>query len=81
MILGNYILKDKFCLRGEILLGGGNIVQGYYKMLEKIKEDFTDIDGIWYFCFGDIGQIDLDGCLRVIGRYLELGVRLVINVN
>lgn len=50
-------------------------------MPEKTKEDFTDIDGTWYFCSGDIGQIDPDGCLRVIGRYLELGVRSVINVN
>lgn len=71
-MIGNYTSNDKPCPRGEILLGGGNIVQGYHKMPEKTKEDFTDIDGTWYFCSGDIGQIDPDGCLRVIGRYPEL---------
>lgn len=69
---GNYTSKDKPCPRGEILLGGGNIVQGYHKMPEKTKEDFTDIDGTWYFCSGDIGQIDPDGCLRVIDRKKDL---------
>ena len=52
-------------------MGGGNIVQGYQKMPEKTKEDFTDIDGTWYFCSGDIGQMDPDGCLRVIGMFLK----------
>lgn len=52
-------------------MGGGNIVQGYHKMPEKTKEDFTDIDGTWYFCSGDIGQMDPDGCLRVIGMFLK----------
>lgn len=81
IFIGNYTSKDKPCPRGEILLGGGNIVQGYHKMPEKTKEDFTDIDGTWYFCSGDIGQIDPDGCLRVIGMYMELRMRSTINVN
>ncbi|XP_078312564.1 long-chain-fatty-acid--CoA ligase 4-like [Crassostrea virginica] len=69
---GNYTSQDKPYPRGEILVGGGNIVQGYHKMPEKTKEDFTDIDGTWYFCSGDIGQMDPDGCLRVIDRKKDL---------
>ncbi|XP_056004487.1 long-chain-fatty-acid--CoA ligase 4-like isoform X3 [Ostrea edulis] len=69
---GNYTSKDKPCPRGEILLGGGNIVLGYHKKPEKTKEDFLEIDGTWYFCSGDIGQMDPDGCLRVIDRKKDL---------
>ena len=50
-------------------MGGGNVVQGYYKNEAKTKEDFTVIDGIRYFCTGDVGQFETDGCLRVIGIY------------
>ena len=80
---GNYTTKDKPFPRGEILLGGGNIVQGYYKMPEKTKEDFTTIDGVRYFMTGDIGQFEADGCLRVIGKivystlFQETNFRLV----
>lgn len=65
---GNYTTKDKPFPRGEILIGGGNVVQGYYKNEAKTKEDFTVINGIQYFCTGDIGQFEDDGCLRVIGQ-------------
>ena len=50
-------------------MGGGNVVQGYYKNEAKTKEDFTVINGIQYFCTGDIGQFETDGCLRVIGGF------------
>lgn len=69
---GKYKSIDKPYPRGEILLGGGNIVQGYYKMEEKTKEDFTEIDGVRYFCTGDIGQIEEDGCLSIIDRKKDL---------
>lgn len=68
---GRYKSTDKPYPRGEILLGGGNIVQGYYKMPEKTKEDFTEIDGVRYFCTGDIGQIEDDGCLSIIGKEIN----------
>lgn len=69
---GNYTTKDKPFPRGEILVGGGNVVQGYYKNEAKTKEDFTVIDGLRYFCTGDIGQFETDGCLRVIDRMKDL---------
>lgn len=65
---GGYLNTDKPCPRGEILIGGGNVAQGYYKLEEQSKEDFITIDGVRYFCSGDIGQFDSDGCLRVIGE-------------
>lgn len=69
---GNYTSKDKPYPRGEILVGGGNVTMGYYKMEEKTKEDFIDIDGMRYFCTGDIGMFEEDGCLRIIDRKKDL---------
>ena len=68
MFAGNYTNKDKPFPRGEILLGGGNVVQGYYKNPEQTKKDFITLDNINYFCTGDIGQFEADGSLRVIGK-------------
>lgn len=67
LLVGNYRSTDTPCPRGEILLGGGNIVQGYFKMEEKTKEDFIEIEGVRYFCTGDIGQVEEDGCVAIIG--------------
>lgn len=69
---GNYLNTNKPFPQGEILIGGGNIVRGYYKNEEQTKKDFTKIDGINYFCTGDIGQFDADGSLRVIDRMKDL---------
>lgn len=66
--VGGYTNNDKPFPRGEILVGGGNVAQGYYKLEEQSKEDFITIDGINYFCTGDIGQFEEDGSLRVIGK-------------
>ncbi|KAL4219831.1 Long-chain-fatty-acid--CoA ligase 4 [Mactra antiquata] len=69
---GNYLTTNKPFPQGEILVGGGNVVQGYYKNPEQTKKDFTVIDGINYFCTGDIGQFEADGSLRVIDRMKDL---------
>ncbi|XP_053404171.1 long-chain-fatty-acid--CoA ligase 4-like [Mercenaria mercenaria] len=69
---GNYLNTNKPYPQGEILIGGGNVVQGYYKNKEKTEEDFTVIDGLQYFCTGDIGQVEKDGSLRVIDRMKDL---------
>ena len=68
IFLGGYTSLDKPCPRGEVLLGGGNIVLGYYKNPEKTKEDFFEASGKRWFCTGDIGQMEPDGCLRIIGN-------------
>lgn len=69
---GNYLSTNKPYPQGEILIGGGNVVQGYYMMEEQTKKDFTEIDGIRYFCTGDVGQFEEDGTLRVIDRMKDL---------
>jgi len=59
--------------RGEIHIGGPAITQGYFKKEEKTKEDFyVDENGVRWFKTGDIGQIENDGCLRIIDRKKDL---------
>ena len=65
---GNYRTTDKPNPRGEIVIGGGNIAQGYYKNPEKTAEDFFDRNGRRWFRTGDIGEMEKDGCLRIIGE-------------
>jgi long-chain acyl-CoA synthetase len=53
---------------GEILIRGGNVMQGYYKhaaaTAEAIKDD-------WFYS-GDLGYIDRDGYLYITGRQKEI---------
>lgn len=67
-ISGGYKNTDKPNPRGEILIGGGNVAQGYYKMQSKTNEDFISLNGQRYFCTGDIGEFHSDGCLAIIGK-------------
>ncbi len=70
---GNYRVTDKPRPRGEVVLGGGNIAHGYYKMPEKTREDFsTDAEGRRWFRTGDIGEIYEDGTLKIIDRKKDL---------
>lgn len=54
---------------GEILMRGGVITQGYYRMPEATAESF-DSDG-WLHS-GDLGRIDEDGFLWIVGRKKEI---------
>lgn len=43
---------------------------GYFKMPDKTNESFhVDRDGQRWFYTGDIGEIESDGTLRIIGEY------------
>ena len=44
---------------------------GYFNSPEKTAEDYTAINGVRYFCSGDIGQFEEDGCLRIIGESMS----------
>ena len=55
----NYDNGDKPRPRGEVLIGGRNITDGYYKQKEKIVEEFfVDSDGVCLFRSGDIGEVE-----------------------
>lgn len=49
-------------------LGGDNISPGYYKNPGKTKEEFFEKDGKWWFKTGDIGQLEDDGAIKIIGK-------------
>ena len=66
---GGYSPTNKPHPQGEIHVGGPNITMGYFKKPEKTAEDFyLDENGQRWFKTGDIGQMDEDGVLRIIGR-------------
>jgi len=67
--------------RGEILIGGAMVSQGYLvdpsdpdpDVVQKNKTEFeVDSRGIRFFCTGDIGQITPEGTLMIIDRKKDL---------
>ncbi len=54
---------------GIIEVRGPNVFQGYWRMPEKTKAELRD-DG--FFITGDIGEIDQDGYLTIVGRAKDL---------
>uniref|UniRef100_A0A3Q1GL60 long-chain-fatty-acid--CoA ligase n=1 Tax=Acanthochromis polyacanthus TaxID=80966 RepID=A0A3Q1GL60_9TELE len=70
---GGYRSTDKPHPRGEVLIGGPNVTMGYYKKEAKNQEDFfVDENGQRWFCTGDIGEFQEDGCLKIIDRKKDL---------
>jgi len=63
---------DRPLSRGEvggIQIKGENVFAGYWRMPDKTREEFT-ADG--YFRTGDIGTLDADGYLCLVGRATDL---------
>src|SRR5918997_2777874 len=54
--------------RGEILVKGPHVFQGYHGLEEETNESF---DGEW-FKTGDLGTLDDDGFLTIAGRTKEI---------
>ncbi|MBN2158381.1 MAG: long-chain fatty acid--CoA ligase [Spirochaetes bacterium] len=54
---------------GEILIKGGNVIRGYWKLPDETKDAFTP-DG--YFMSGDIGMFDDEGNLLITDRKKDL---------
>jgi len=82
---GNYLNSDVFkkeigMPRGEVLIGGPLVTQGYYidpdspdpELEKKNVEDYITLNGIRFFRSGDIGQINKNGVLQIIDRKKDL---------
>lgn len=54
---------------GHIQVKGPNVFAGYWQMPDKTREEFTD-DG--WFKTGDVGRIDADGYVTIVGRSKDL---------
>ncbi|GAA6140770.1 malonyl-CoA synthase [Hydrogenophaga sp. 5NK40-0174] len=54
---------------GDIQVSGPNVFQGYWRMPEKTAQEFT-VDG--FFRTGDVGQVDADGYVTIVGRSKDL---------
>ncbi|AMY68637.1 malonyl-CoA synthase [Frigidibacter mobilis] len=54
---------------GMIEVRGANVFKGYWEMPEKTREELRE-DG--FFITGDIGQIDTDGYVSIVGRQKDL---------
>ena len=69
---GNYRVTNKPYPQGEIVIGGENVSQGYYKLPGKTAEDFFEEDGKRWFRTGDIGEFWPDGVIKIIDRKKDL---------
>ncbi|CAG2122634.1 unnamed protein product, partial [Medioppia subpectinata] len=70
---GGYLTKDKPNPRGELMIGGDLVGDGYYKAPELTAEAFvTDSDGLRWFYTGDIAEVYPDGHFRIIDRKKDL---------
>jgi malonyl-CoA/methylmalonyl-CoA synthetase len=54
---------------GAIQVQGPNVFAGYWQMPEKTAEEFT-ADG--FFKTGDVGKVDADGYVTIVGRSKDL---------
>ncbi len=54
---------------GHIQVMGPNVFQGYWRMPDKTREEFS-LDG--WFRTGDVGTIDQQGYVRIVGRSKDL---------
>ena len=62
---------------GAIEVRGPNVFQGYWRMPEKTADEFRD-DG--FFITGDLGRMDADGYLHIVGRNKDLVITGGYNV-
>jgi malonyl-CoA/methylmalonyl-CoA synthetase len=62
---------------GVIEVKGPNVFGGYWRMPEKTAEEFRP-DG--FFITGDLGQVDADGYVQIVGRGKDLVISGGFNV-
>jgi malonyl-CoA/methylmalonyl-CoA synthetase len=54
---------------GQIEVRGPNVFKGYWQMPEKTREELRE-DG--FFITGDLGRVDADGYVHIVGRNKDL---------
>ena len=54
---------------GLILIGGIQVMKGYFKDKQKTDENITYINNLRWYKSGDKGKIDKDGFLTIVDRY------------
>lgn len=70
---GGYTFDDKPNPRGEVVIGGESVAQGYYQLEDETNAVFkTDSNGIRWLYSGDIGEILPNGLLKIIDRKKDL---------
>ncbi len=58
---------------GGIQVRGPNVFQGYWRQPEKTRDEFAvDAEGRRWFKTGDVGMIDGDGYVTIVGRSKDL---------
>ncbi|MEL7044883.1 MAG: malonyl-CoA synthase [Pseudomonadota bacterium] len=62
---------------GHLQVRGPNVFAGYWRLPEKSAEDFSE-DG--FFNTGDLGRIDADGYVTIVGRNKDLVITGGLNV-
>lgn len=62
---------------GEILLRGGQVMKGYYRQPNETESAF-DEEG--FFRTGDLGRVDAEGILHLVGRSKDVIIRGGFNV-
>jgi len=62
---------------GVIEVKGPNVFKGYWRMPEKTQEDFS---GDGYFITGDMGTMDEEGRLTIVGRDKDVVISGGLNV-
>jgi long-chain acyl-CoA synthetase len=58
--------------RGEVLIGGNTLSEGYFKMAKETNEAYITKDGERWFATGDVGEWTPDGCLKIVDRKKNL---------
>src|SRR5271168_4499434 len=71
---GKEIARDSI---GMIEVKGPNVFKGYWRMPEKTRSEFRD-DG--FFVTGDLGKIDTQGYVHILGRGKDLVISGGFNV-
>ena len=65
-------VKVKFAADGELLVQGDLVMQGYYKMPEATAEMIKEYEGEIWLHTGDIGEIDVEGFIKITDRKKDL---------